>query len=68
MIKIFLSRGHTEVLAGTPLLVITHITNVRKQKRRGSMYLSALIPNDRLLHCPLMRISNVKPAHAERYI
>ena len=23
-----------------------------------------LIPDDRLLHCPLMRISNVKPAHA----
>ena len=29
-----------------------------KQKRRGSMYLSALIPTVRPSHCPLMRISN----------
>ena len=45
MIKIFLSRGHTEVLAGTPLLVITHITNVRKQKRRGSLVSLRAYPN-----------------------
>ena len=28
------------------------------------MYLSVLIPAVRPSHCPLMRISNVKPAHA----
>ena len=28
------------------------------------MYLSALIPNFRLSHCPYERISNMKPAHA----
>ena len=28
------------------------------------MYPSALIPTVRPSHCPLMRISNVKPAHA----
>ena len=29
---------------------------------------SALIPTIRLSHCPYLRISNVKPAHVERYI
>ena len=32
------------------------------------MSLSAPIPTIRLSHCPYLRISNVKPAHAERYI
>ena len=32
------------------------------------MYLSALIPNFRLSHCPYERISNMKPAHASDYI
>ena len=39
-----------------------------KQKRRGSKYLSALIPDFRPSHCPYMRISNLKPAHASDYI
>ena len=39
-----------------------------KQKRRGSMYLSALIPDDRPSHCPLIRISNESlPTPADIY-
>ena len=47
-----LSRGHTMVLAGTPLLVITHITNIRKQKRRGSNVSLRAYPNYQALALP----------------
>ena len=33
------------------------------KKRRGSKFLTAPIPKIRPSHCPLVRISNVKPAH-----
>ena len=43
-------------------------TKLWKQKRRGSKFFSVPIPTLRLSHCPLIRISNVKPAHVERYL
>ena len=37
------------------------------KKDVGVKFLSAPIPGIRLSHCPFIRISNVKPAHAEWY-
>ena len=42
--------------------------NYGNKKRRGSKFFSVPIPTLRLSHCPLIRISNVKPAHVERYL
>jgi hypothetical protein len=36
-----------------------------QKKDVGVKFLSAPIPGIRLSHCPFIRISNVKPAHAE---
>ena len=43
-------------------------SNYGNKKDVGVMYLSVLIPVFRLSHCLYVRISNAKPAHAERYI
>ena len=58
-----------------PLLVATLINILNwnhpwlegTKKDVGVKFLSAPIPTLRLSHCPLIRISNVKPAHAEWY-
>ena len=39
-------------------------TKLWKQKRRGSKFLPCLSHLITLSHCPFVRISNVKPAHA----
>ena len=62
-------RGtHKGAWPALPCWPFTFAIKLWKQKRRGSMYPSALIPTVRPSHCPLMRISNVKPAHASDYI
>ena len=55
----------------SPVSHIRHLSTAKlsgNKKDVGAMYLSAPIPIFRLSHCPHLRISNVKPAHVERYI
>jgi hypothetical protein len=59
-----LLRGHTKVLANNSPAGHHSELELWKQKRRGSKVFRVLIPKIRLSHCPYLRISNTKPAHA----
>ena len=56
---------HTQsVLTSSSPCRSTFVIKLWKQKRRGSMSHLVPIPSFRPSHCPQVRISNVKPAHA----
>ena len=57
--------GHTPLRSYSPFLSTAKIMEMKKDV---GVSFSALIPTIRLSHCPYLRISNVKPAHVERYI
>ena len=71
--KLFKIEHNSTLRPAAPLLVVTLI-NIRIMELRrfaaikkdvGVKFLSAPIPEVRPSHCPLERISNVKPAHVE---